>query len=633
MRPDSDAGERYAYRSSGRPSFPRRFASTVLLLVCGALVYTHAVGIPRWVVRLMREELAEAGLAFEASTVRLDVRRGVVLADARLFRVGVIGPPAAEARNIVLGLDVFSFLRQESALSSVMISDGCLRPSMLCEREPEQAESRRVGRGGVPAKVRVTLERSEVLGIGVERLTFLLEDRGNTLACREVTGRLRRGDMAGDVSGSLSCNMATCVLDAHFETQFDPHLVLPVFEYFELPVTARLIRRFDFGSTPPRCEFNIHSEFGDSSSTALDGSFWFRDTSYEGVELLRGDGSLHVTMAGPSCVVVVDPLFLVRPEGMARGGFTLDYDRDMVEFHARSALHPAALSRLIGVATNEVAEWTFDGPVSMSAEGAADLTGWERMDFTMEVAGRKWGYSNLVAESCSCEAVFNGPTITVSDVKGVLFDGELEGEARFVAPVGDATNTLYSYKASLYRADFEQVARLLAGEQEDEYQGRFTMLLNASGHMGEDYAEVMVGSGRLGVDDGRVFMLPVFGGLSKYMTKIIPGLDFVLKQTDASTEFTIAGGRVRSEEINIKGDVLSLGGKGAYRFDRELEFEVQIRLLKSHTIGGRILRPLFYPLSKLFEFRLRGTMDAPDWYLINFSRDVLEKLGLKNKEN
>jgi len=26
-------------------------------------------------------------------------------------------------------------------------------------------------------------------------------------------------------------------------------------------------------------------------------------------------------------------------------------------------------------------------------------------------------------------------------------------------------------------------------------------------------------------------------------------------------------------------------------------------------------------------------MDAPDWYLINFSRDVLEKLGLKNKEN
>jgi hypothetical protein len=35
-------------------------------------------------------------------------------------------------------------------------------------------------------------------------------------------------------------------------------------------------------------------------------------------------------------------------------------------------------------------------------------------------------------------------------------------------------------------------------------------------------------------------------------------------------------------------------------------------------------------LSWLFEFRLRGTIDNPEWYPVNFSRDLLERVGLKD---
>jgi hypothetical protein len=44
------------------------------------------------------------------------------------------------------------------------------------------------------------------------------------------------------------------------------------------------------------------------------------------------------------------------------------------------------------------------------------------------------------------------------------------------------------------------------------------------------------------------------------------------------------------------------------------------------------LRAITYPLSKLFEFRLKGTVSSPEWYPINFSSELLEKIGLKKSE-
>jgi hypothetical protein len=128
-------------------------------------------------------------------------------------------------------------------------------------------------------------------------------------------------------------------------------------------------------------------------------------------------------------------------------------------------------------------------------------------------------------------------------------------------------------------------------------------------------------------------MMPLFGDFSEFMTKIIPGLDLILKQSDLKSKFTVNNGLITSDKIAVEGDVLSLKAYGEYMLGGELDFDVQVKLMKEHTLGGKVFRFLTYPLSKLFEFKLKGTVDDPHWYPENFSLDLLKKIGIGKEDN
>jgi hypothetical protein len=132
------------------------------------------------------------------------------------------------------------------------------------------------------------------------------------------------------------------------------------------------------------------------------------------------------------------------------------------------------------------------------------------------------------------------------------------------------------------------------------------------------------GKGYVRVKDGRVFMLPVFGGLTAYLSKRIPGMNFVLSQTEARAEFAIADGKAHTDKVQISGDVLTLRGSGDYHLDRRLDFKAELLFLKPKTFAHKVFRLPTYLFSKLFEFRLYGTLDDPQWRPVNFTEDVWE---------
>ena len=142
----------------------------------------------------------------------------------------------------------------------------------------------------------------------------------------------------------------------------------------------------------------------------------------------------------------------------------------------------------------------------------------------------------------------------------------------------------------------------------------------------------MNGAGRLEIREGRVFLMPLFGGFSRFMTRIIPGLDFVLRQSDVRSDFRIVNGRIESDKIVVEGGVLSLRGNGSYVMGGNLDFNVQVKLMKENSLVAKLVRVLTYPISKLFEFRVRGSLEEPTWYPVNFSLDVLRIVGLRRSD-
>ena len=272
---------------------------------------------------------------------------------------------------------------------------------------------------------------------------------------------------------------------------------------------------------------------------------------------------------------------------------------------------------------------TFNGPTQLDLEGQVGF-GPERTStmvgtFTAQRAG-VWG---LVSDHLVFDVNVGDGVYGFENVVGGLCGGELSGSVAVFSPGDGSARSHCAIDLSLVRAEFGAVMTLCT-DQAHDYRGRLDTMFSVIGPTGDDFLQQAKGKARLKIREGHVFMFPVFGGLSSLMTRLIPGLDFVLSQGDASADFDLANGVAQTDNLRIEGDVLSLTGHGAYHVNDQLDFNVQVRLLKQNTLVAKLLKVLTYPLSKLFEFRVRGPRGDATWYPVHFSSDLLERLGLKS---
>jgi len=160
----------------------------------------------------------------------------------------------------------------------------------------------------------------------------------------------------------------------------------------------------------------------------------------------------------------------------------------------------------------------------------------------------------------------------------------------------------------------------------ERYEGRLSIAGGVNGATGPDALQTLRGEGRIRLTAGRLFRVPVFSPLIEFLDRLIPGADLSSSRTDAAADWTLADGQVRAESIVVGGDLINLSGHGAYALTRNLDFDIQVKLMKDTTLLGKAVRALTLPVSKLFEFRVRGTPGRPHWYPVNFSSDLLEKI-------
>jgi hypothetical protein len=112
--------------------------------------------------------------------------------------------------------------------------------------------------------------------------------------------------------------------------------------------------------------------------------------------------------------------------------------------------------------------------------------------------------------------------------------------------------------------------------------------------------------------------MPLFGGFTRKVVAVVPGLDLVVTPSDVTGKFRMRNGFVRTKELLIDGNVLSLKADGKYWFDGRLKFDVELKFLKSNTFAADVIRLATYPLTKLFMFELSGTREKPEWETVNF---------------
>jgi hypothetical protein len=600
--------------------------------VCLAAFVAYMVlwGIPSpLAVRLLKEVNARGSFVVEADSMRLDLIRGFTLNNVRVFRKGRIGPAGMQAESIFVTPDLPALIEGRLCVSSVRARKGIMYPSMLSSPDTESSDGLDMN-----VDMRFSVSDFSVGDIYCRDLVCRMEVFGAMVRATELKAVLESGGVKGEVTGEITYDLFGDVMRGSVRVMSDPRVLVPTLSLWDMDSVAQLAERFTFDNEVPRCDMDFVRVGGKTPAARASGSFSLPECRYRGVPILKADGRFDGMVSDTKQEVEIRPFLVVREEGTVRGGLRLFPADGLAEFDADSTVDPKALAKMLALVSDDLLSYvSFDGDVRLKVRGTADLVGVERNSITGEMSGHGARASKFVADEFSCELDCRGSTNTIRRLRGRVYGGDLIGRAEVVLPNSLSSNVTYAVALGLSDAEFKQFARAMLDSGYEDYSGRMSFYARLTGEVTEYPMLAIKGKGSFRVKDGRVFMLPIFGGFTAYMTRIIPGLDLVLRQTEARMDFEVLGGKVKSDRIEIEGGVLTIGGRGTClpRPDRtELDYHIQVKLLRDNLIGKLVRLPTWI-ISKLFEFRLKGTLDEPRWYLVNFSGDLLSRIGLKKE--
>ena len=594
-------------------------------LILGVLVLVTAatVGLPRSLVQRIEDRLTNDAFVVELGRVRFNVLKGVYVNHLKLFRRRALGPAILDAERMAIHFNLLNGILKKPVVGKVSMGGGGFRLLMIESRDSSTYRPH-VG----DFEIGVELDDFAVEGVTLNDFTARLLSRDGVWSCRSVDTIVRLGDREGQIAGDVEyADEEEFALQLKFEC--DPGILLPFMEASRMHVSSEIVRRFTFSSVPPTWTLDVtrHREKDPGMVTAVD--FRMEDLTYRGVPLELADGGLQISSSVSSNVTVAENFFLVRQEELFQGGFTYITapDRTNITYEATSTFHPHALTAIVGVWTNLENEiYEFRPPFKIDVVGNSDIGPRFGSHATFGMSFGTLSVGRIDVENCAFTYHFDGNTNFLENLTGEWCGGALTGKMAVQFPDDVQTNKIFNLTAKVVDAGFENVVGSIFDAPTRDSGGKLSGNVTIERLTDSANKATMRGHGDLRITDGQLLRLQVFGGLSDYVARMIPGVDVLLSQTDFKSAFEIKNDIIHSDKALLEGNLLSLNGKGDYRLDGTLDFNVQLEFLKSHTLIHGIISVPMLLFSKLFEFKLSGTRDDPKWYPINLSSSLFERL-------
>ena len=129
--------------------------------------------------------------------------------------------------------------------------------------------------------------------------------------------------------------------------------------------------------------------------------------------------------------------------------------------------------------------------------------------------------------------------------------------------------------------------------------------------------QAMEGYGKVDLRDGLIWNIPIFGIFSPVLNGLSPGLGN--SRASAGTgNFTITNGVIRSDDLEIRTTATRLQYRGTVDLQGQVNARVEAELLRDMRIVGPLVSTIFWPVTKLFEYKVTGSLSEPKIAPVNF---------------
>jgi AsmA-like protein len=336
-----------------------------------------------------------------------------------------------------------------------------------------------------------------------------------------------------------------------------------------------------------------------------EGTVAMNRTRFRGVWMNSASSRIHFADGALTC----EDFRVTRDEGVGTGTFTYDFKKHEVRIsNIKSSLHPAeAIFWIDPKLWKTVSPYKFRRPPVVTANGLYQFRGGKNTLLEIKVDGNngldyQFLEKTLTFDRVSARLLITNDRLQIVDLRGALFSGTVLGNAN-ISLAKD--NGRYHATLAVTDIDFPHLTNLYFSYYHSRtVRGQLSGTYDFDG-FGTDTRK-MYGSGKIGVTNGDVFAIPVFGPISEILNHILPGAGYSIAR-NASAKFTIRDGIIHSDDFNVSGQLFSVLGHGdIYFLDDKLDLDVRI----SAKGPGIVLAPVY----KLFEYKAEGSLKKPDWH-------------------
>ncbi|MEP6955511.1 MAG: AsmA-like C-terminal region-containing protein [Chthoniobacterales bacterium] len=412
---------------------------------------------------------------------------------------------------------------------------------------------------------------------------------------REVRVRHATGELFGDVldaPGDFRLNLESTINPAALRPLADEGL-------------RRFLSEWEWPRSPT-VRLALHGAARDPETWNGEGTIALQRTRFRGVWANSATADLRLADGA----VTFANLRVVRDEGSGTGAFTYDFKQHEVRVdQVHTTLRPSdAIYWIEPKLAKVVMPYKWKAPPKLVANGVVQFRGGKNTHLEIGVeapAGMDYLFlgKTLPLTQVRGDLLITDERVQLLQVQAGLFDGELRGTADIST---EGHNPPYSASVSVDGVDFPRLTDLYFDFE--TARGQLSGEYGWTSH-GDD-TRTMRGTGKLRVANGNVFAIPVFGPLSGLIAAIIPGAGYSVAK-EATANFTISQGVIRTEDFKVSGKLFGMVGHGDIHFlEDRLDFDVRINA----SGPGVLLTPVY----KLFEYKGEGSLAKPHWHPKNF---------------
>jgi hypothetical protein len=389
---------------------------------------------------------------------------------------------------------------------------------------------------------------------------------------------------------------------ARLHSTADPRAVLPL-------LTPEAQRGFNLVTLtqPPRIDGELWGRGKDFDRLGFRGRVALTNFAVRGQTADFVEAELHYTNRA---LTVIAPR-LARgpgPQTLTADGLVADFNSMRLYItNGFSTADPAAVIRAIGPETAAVmAPYQFLQPPTVHVNGFVPLNQPENVDvrFTLDGGPFHWWKFNLPHVTGLVH--WRDDTLLLTNMQMDFYGGAATGDAGFkFLPDG---RTDYRFDMSTTNANLSLLMADLF-PQTKNLEGRVTGRLVVTQANADDLRSWQ-GYGHAQLQDGLIWAIPIFGVFSKPLDALVPGLG-ASRLSEGTATFTITNGVIFSDDLVMRAPTMRLKYQGTTDFEGRVNARVEASLLRDAWLVGRLVSLALWPVTKMMEYKVSGTLDNP----------------------